>query len=148
MPAEWQARQLSLMASDPGPDGKVLSLSGRSTVIDFSSTSVAARPANGKTTVAAIRTMPVITGFRNMISSSSDRDHIHRLDYVAHEPTRIPIGRVGLRLAAGAGASDHQYVLSRDRHADADLPLAEAVLALILAELRLVPTRAAIAGEI
>src|ERR1700730_13358317 len=46
MPAEGQARQLLLIASDPGPSN-ILSLSGRSTLTDFSSKGVAARAARG-----------------------------------------------------------------------------------------------------
>src|ERR1700687_51068 len=47
MSAEGQARQLLLIASEPGPSANILSLSGRSTFTDFSSEGVAARAAKG-----------------------------------------------------------------------------------------------------
>src|SRR6516225_2385387 len=52
MPAEWQARQLLLIASDPGP-GNILPGSGRSTVTDFRVSVGAAPPANGTSMPAA-----------------------------------------------------------------------------------------------
>ena len=46
MPAEWQARQLLFIASEPGRR-EHLSLSGRSVFTDFSSNGVAARATKG-----------------------------------------------------------------------------------------------------
>src|ERR1700730_17146160 len=79
----------------------------------------------------------------------SSADHHGRLlDDVAHEPAGVPVGRIWLRLAAAAGATDHQPLRSLRRWSKADLPLAEAVLAFILAELCLLPGLAAVAGEV
>jgi hypothetical protein len=77
---------------------------------------------------------------------SSGHDDGCLLDDVAHETARIPIGRVGLRLAAAAGAPDHQCTRSLGWRGEADLPLAEGVLAFVLAELCLLPGVTAIAG--
>src|ERR1700730_1210975 len=79
----------------------------------------------------------------------SSADHDGRLlDDVAHEPARVPVGCIGLRLAAAARAADHHPLRSFGRWSKADLPLAEAVLAFILAELCLLPSLAAVAGEV
>jgi hypothetical protein len=88
--------------------------------------------------------MPPVTNFRNTTSSSSATTSIDTMTLRMN-----PLGfQLGLSGAAAAGTSDHQHVLSRDRHGETDLPSAAAVFALILAELRLLPALAAIAGEI
>src|ERR1700722_13600377 len=104
MPAEWQMRQLLLVASEPGPFGNVRSLVGRSTLTDFSENFSPARAAGGARTTPATTAIGRI--LRNMPSPSC-YFHGCLLDDVAHEATRIPIGRVGLRFAAAVGASDH-----------------------------------------
>src|SRR5271165_4842163 len=141
MPAEWQMRQLSLIASEPGPFGNVRSLVGRSTLTDLSENFSSARAAgNAKTTPATTATGSIVC---NIPFPSCDF-HGCLLDDVAHEATRIPIGRVGLRFAAAVGASDHEHLLSSDWHGEVNLPLAEAVLALVISELRLLPALAAV----
>src|SRR5438445_12133519 len=112
MPAEWQARQLPLAASEPGPAGNMRSPKGRVTFTDFSCNLSSACVRSGATTATAMR---AISGaWRNMFSSSRYDDG-RLLDDVAHEPARIPIGGVGLGLAAAAGASDHQRMRSPGR---------------------------------
>src|SRR6267142_3157309 len=83
-----------------------------------------------------------------MFSPPSSDDDVRLLDHVAHEPTWIPIGRVGLYLATGAGAPYHQHLGTRSRWREGDRPLAETVLAFVPAELCLVPGVAAVVGEI
>src|SRR6266404_1309027 len=106
MSAEWQARQLLLIASAPGPFGNMPSPGGRSTLTDFSDNWLWACAQSG---AKATPTTTAIGGRARIILSSSG-DHDGRpLDDVAHEPTRIPIRRVGLRCATAAGAADHQH---------------------------------------
>src|SRR5689334_14601817 len=107
MPAEWQARQLPLAASAPGPSGNMRSPKGRSTFTDFSANLSAAWAPTDASVMAVMRAIgnSVRTRF-----SSSGRDDRRRLDDVAHEPAWVPVGRVGLRLAAAAGTSGHQHV--------------------------------------
>src|SRR5271166_920219 len=143
MPAEWQARQLSLATSAPGPSGNMRSPAGRSTLTDFNVNWCAACVPND----ARARAKVIGSILRTMFSFSRDHDG-GLLDDVAHEAGRVPVGRVGLRLAAAAGASDHQQLISRGLQAEADLPLAEAVFAFVGAELRFLPALAAIAGEL
>src|ERR1700730_9199026 len=146
MSAEWQARQLLAIASAPGPFGNVSSPAGRSTLTYFSDNLPSAWTLQGK------RAMPAASVIGRKVriimpSSSGSRDGGLLYD-VAHEPGWVPIGCVGLHLAAAAGAADHQRVLSRGRQTEADLPLAEAVFTLVRAELRFLPALAAITGEI
>src|SRR6267378_4353337 len=103
MSAEWQARQLPLIASAPGPFGNMSSPGGRSMLTDFSDNWLSACAQNG---AQATPTRVIGSSARPILSSSSDHDG-GPLDDVAHEPTRIPIGRVGLRRAAAAGARSH-----------------------------------------
>src|ERR1700694_4507098 len=53
---------------------------------------------------------------RTIMSSSHCKD-LGLLDDVAHEAAGIPVGRIGLGLASGAGASDHQCVTAPGRPA-------------------------------
>src|SRR6202022_2325463 len=145
MSAEWQARQLLLIASAPGPFGNMSSPGGRSTLTDFSDNWLSARAQTGAK--ATPTTRAIGSRVRAMLSSSGDHDG-GPLDDVAHEPARIPIGRVGLRLAAAAGAADHQHLISLGRRGEAVLPLSETVLALVGAERRCLPAPAAIAREV
>src|SRR5260370_30450843 len=48
MPAEWQARQLLLMASAAAPPGNTRSPTGRSTVTDLNTGAACARAATGE----------------------------------------------------------------------------------------------------
>src|SRR3954454_18135766 len=145
MSAEWQARQLLLIASAPGPVGNISSPGGRSTLTDFGENWFWDCPPNGA------RAMPTakvtISDVRAILSSLGHHDD-GPLDDVAHEPARIPVRRVVLHLAAAAGAADHQHLLSPGRQGEAALPLAETVLALIRAELSFLPARAAVTREI
>src|SRR6478672_5014958 len=112
MSAEWQARQLLLIASAPGPFGNMSTPGGRSTLTDFSDNWLSARAQTGAKVTPTTRAIGSIE--RNMLPSSREYDGC-LLDDVAHEPARIPVGRVGLRLAAAAGAADHQHLTSRVR---------------------------------
>src|SRR5258708_17172 len=131
MSAEWQGRQLLLIASAPGPIGNMSSPGGRSTLTDFSDNWLWARAQTGAK--ATPTTRAIGSRLRTMLSSSGDHDG-RPLDDVAHEPTRIPIGRVGLRRATAAGAADHQHLTSLGRRVEAELPLSETVLAFVRAD--------------
>src|SRR5437016_5019576 len=144
MPAEWQAKQLLLTRSEPGPSGNMRSPNGSSTLTDFSESFCSACAASGASTAIVISA--ISGGTRNTFFSLG-RDNGRLLDHVAHKAARIPIRRVGLHLAAAAGASDHQNLRS-GRRRERQLPSAEAVFAFVLAELRLLPARPAVAGEI
>src|SRR6266550_3292646 len=144
MPAEWQARQLLLSASEPGP-WNIRSPNGRSTFNDFRTNLSWAWAASAMGAATMIR--PIDSAWRNMFSPLR-YDNRRLLDDVAHEPAWIPIGRVGLRLAAAVGAADHQHGRSPLRRGKAELPLAEAVLPFVLAELCLLPALAPVAGEV
>src|SRR5712664_116092 len=146
MSAEWQARQLLLIASAPGPFGNRSTPGGRSTLTDFSENWLSARAQTGARATPTTRAIGSIG--RNMLPSSREYDGCP-LDDVAHEPARIPVGRVGLRLAAAAaGAADHQHLTSLGRRGEAVLPLSETVLTFVRAERRCLPALAAIAREI
>src|ERR1700740_639373 len=132
MPAEWHAKQLPVVVSDAGPSGNLRSPKGKSTLTDFSTNLPAACAQIGiKAETEKRRADRVL---RNMFFSSRDQNHC-RFHDVAHESGRIPIGRIGLRLAAAACASDHQQLCSPDRWRERSLPSAEAVFALVFAEL-------------
>src|SRR6266478_1042663 len=105
MPAEWQARQLLLATCELGPSGNMRSPLGSSTLTDFSINLSSACAHNGANATPAMRAIG--SSLRVMFSSSGDHD-LGLLDDIPHKAARIPIGRVGLRLAFGAGAPDHQ----------------------------------------
>src|SRR5882724_1788045 len=106
MSAEWQARQLLLIASAPGPFGNMSSPGGRSTLTDFSDSWLSAcAPTSARATPTR---REVGSRTRPALSTSEDHDG-GRLDDVAHEPARVPIGRVGLRLAPAAGAANREH---------------------------------------
>jgi hypothetical protein len=63
-------------------------------------------------------------------------------------PAGFQLGVSGCNSPLLLVAANHQHMLPRDRQAEADLPLAEAVFAFILAELRFLPALAAIAAEL
>src|SRR5260370_2604259 len=125
MSAEWQARQLLLIASASGPFGNMSTPGGRSTLTDFSDNWLSARAQTGARATPTTRAIGSIG--RNMLPSSREYDGFP-LDDVAHEPARIPGGRVGLRLAAAAGAAAHQHLTSLCRPGEAVLPLSVTVL--------------------
>src|SRR5216683_1522248 len=102
MSAEWQARQLLLIASAPGPFGNMSSPGGRSTLTDFSDNWLWARAQTGAK--ATPTTRAIGSRVRTMLSSSGDHDG-RPLDDVAHEPTRIPIGRVATYAAIQTAAT-------------------------------------------
>src|ERR1700755_2561879 len=104
MSAEWHARQLLFIASAPGPFGNMPSPGGRSTLTDLNENWLWACAQNGARAMPTAKA--IVSGARAILSSSGDHDG-GPLDDVAHEPARIPIWRVGLHLAAGAGAADH-----------------------------------------
>src|SRR5215831_853967 len=106
MPAEWQARQLLLTASEPGP-WNMRSPKGRSTFTDFSVNLSSAWAPSGASAATVMRTIG--SARRNtFFSFRTLRGRL--LDDVTHESTWIPIGRGGLRLASCAGASCHQHL--------------------------------------
>src|SRR4029077_1582309 len=102
--------QLLLMASEPGPAGNILSLSGRSIFTDLSSRGVAARGARGIDATPSRTTAG--SRLRNIVNTPSNRDDIDRFRDVAHEAGRIPIRCVGLRDTVAIGAADQQTVLT------------------------------------
>src|SRR5260370_16282185 len=120
MSAEWQAREVWLIAAGAGAFGNMSWPGGRSTLTDFSDNWLWARAQTGAK--ATLTTRAIGSRVRTMLSSSGDHDG-RPLDDVAHEPTRIPIGRVGLRRATAAGAADHQHFTSLGRRVEAELPL-------------------------
>src|ERR1700739_631311 len=124
MPAEWQARQLLLAASAPGPRNMRSPL-GKSTFTDLRTSLSAACPPSGARAAVAMRALISVRG----TMFGSHHDHRRLLDDVAHEPRRIPIRRVGLGLAAAVRAPSHQHPGSLCRRRKLDLPLPEAVLA-------------------
>src|ERR1700737_1300701 len=103
MSAEWQARQFFLIASPPRPVGNMSSPGGRSTLTDFSDNWLSARAQTGAK--ATPTTRAIGSRVRAMLSSSGDHAG-GPLDDVGHEPARIPIGRVGLRLAGAARSGE------------------------------------------
>src|ERR1700754_2620312 len=113
MSAEWHARQLLLIASEPGPAGNILSLSGRSILSDFSSNGGAA-PAAGGADATPNRTTSG-SRLRRIENSPSYCNEFDRFDDISHEAGRIPIRHVGLRHAVAIGAADRQTVRSRRR---------------------------------
>src|SRR5260370_42195783 len=102
MSEEWQAKQLLLATSEPGPAGSMRSPSGRSMVTDLSTNLSSACASNGASTPTAMRATG--SAWRNIFPSSGYHNG-RLLDDVAHEAAWIPIGRAGLRLAAAARAS-------------------------------------------
>src|SRR5215472_8241213 len=109
MAAEWQARQLLLIASDPGP-GNIFPLSGRSTVTDFNAIGGCVRADVGTSTAPISSASGSI--LRDIGPSSSGRDNRGRFYDVAHEPGRIPIGLGGLRHAIAVGAANHERMVA------------------------------------
>src|SRR3954470_11763557 len=71
MPAEWQARQLLLARSAPGPEN-MRSLLGSSTLTDFSDNLLSACAQSGAKAAPAMRTIG--SSFRTIQSSSGDYD--------------------------------------------------------------------------
>src|SRR3954464_14582441 len=121
------------------------SLLGSSTLTDFRDNLFSTCAQSGAMAAPAMRTI----GSRARIIHSSSGDHDGGLlDDVAHEAARVPVGCSGLQLAAGAGAADHQRAVSPIRRVEVYLPLAETVFAFILAEIGLLPSPAAITGEV
>jgi hypothetical protein len=64
MSAEWQARQLLLIASEPGPSGNILSLSGKSNCVVLSSIGLAPSAMEG--VAATLKTMTNGSKLRNI----------------------------------------------------------------------------------
>src|ERR1700754_3712056 len=113
MSAEWHARQLLLIASEPGPSGNILSLSGRSIFSDFSSNGGAACTTEGIDTTPSRTT----TGrrLRSIVNSPSYRNDIDRFDGISHEARGIPIRCIWLSHAVAIGTADQQAVRSGSR---------------------------------
>src|SRR5262249_17557340 len=83
---------------------------GRSTLTDLSDNLPSARAQQGERATPAASVIG--RKVRIIMPSSSGSHDGGLLDDVAHEPGWVPIGSVGLHLAAAAGAADHQHVLS------------------------------------
>src|ERR1700730_9796518 len=112
MSAEWQARQLLLIASAPRPVGNMSSPGGRSTLTDFSDNWLWARAQTGAK--ATPTTRAIGSRVRTTLSSSGDHDG-RPLDNVLAEPPRIPIWPVGLgpRRAGGSGCAAPLLLVQR-----------------------------------
>src|ERR1700688_3784211 len=160
MPAEWQARQLLLIASALVPPGNMRAGSGNSTLTECSVTpppvTVDGAPGapsaakDGRTAAptrlnrqAPARATRRESGRtkRNMVSplfacllaKSRDRE-LDALDPVAHEAGAIPIWLGRLDLALGIGAAHLQGHVSRLWNRYLRTPLAAAVFAGIAAQ--------------
>src|ERR1700680_965799 len=144
--AEWQARQLLLIASDPGPAGNMASLVGTSTFGDFKVVIGAAWPGCGARTRP--RTASIGRTSRSMAGFSSGRDHMGGFNGVEQVACRIPDPEIGLRLVPGVGATNHQVARAARRQRELRLPLPEAVFALVGTELGRLPALAAIDRQI
>src|SRR6202140_2698017 len=144
--AEWQARQLLLIASDPGPAGKNPSPGGTSSFSDFNVVMVSAWSGCGNR--ARARTAATGRTARSIPGSSSGRDHMGRFNGVVHVAGRIPDLELGLRLVLGVGAANHQGARAARRQRKLRLPLPKAVCSLIDTKLRRLPALAAIDRQI
>src|SRR6266851_9507085 len=141
-----EARQLLLIASDPGPAGNIASLAGTSTFGDFNAVIVAVWPGCDKRT----RPRTAATGriARSIPGSSSGRDHMGRLNGIEQVAGRIPDPEIGLRLIPSVGATNHQSLLAARRQRKLRLPLPKAICPLVGAELGRLPALAAIDRQI
>src|SRR3979411_987642 len=135
--AEWQARQLLLIASDPGPAGNIVSLVGTSSFSDFNVVIVAAWPGCGKKTRP--RTATIGRRARSIPDSSSGRDHVGRFNGIEQIAGRIPDLEIGLRLVLGVGATNHQGTRAARRQRKLRLPLPKAVCPLVGTKLGRLP---------
>src|SRR4030081_2049610 len=144
--AEWQARKLLLIASDPGPAGNIVSLLGTSSFSDFNVVIVAAWPRCGNRTRP--RTATIGRTARSILRSSSGGDHMGRLNGIEQVAGRIPDPEIGLRLVPGIGAANHQGARAAPRQRELRLPLPETVCPLVGAELGRLPALAAIDRKI
>src|ERR1700716_4438945 len=144
--AEWQARQLLLIASDPGPAGNIVSLVGTSSFSDFNAVIVAASPGCDNRTRP--RTATIGRTARSIPGSSSGRDHMGRFNGIVHVAGRIPDLEIGLRLVLGVGVTDHQGARAARRQRELRLPLPKAVCPLVGTELGRLPALAAIDRQI
>src|SRR5258708_17668443 len=144
--AEWQARQLLLIASDPGPAGNIVSLVGKSSFSDFNAVIVAAWPGGGNRTRP--RTATICRTARSIPGCSSGRDHMGRFNGIEQVSGRIPDPEIGLRLVPDVGATNHQGARAARRQREVRLPLPKAVCPLTGAELGRLPASAAIDRQI
>src|SRR5258707_14599514 len=144
--AEWQAMQLLLIASDPGPAGNIASLVGTSSLSDFNVVIAAARPGCGNRTRARAATIGRTA--RGISGSSSGRDHTGRFNGIEQVSGRIPDRKIGLHLVPGVGATNHQGARAARGQGKLRLPLPEAVGPLIDTELGRLPALAAIDRQI
>src|ERR1700704_6161237 len=85
--AEWQARQLLLIASDPRPAGDIASLVGASSFGEFYVVIVAASPGCDTRTK---RRATIGRTARSILGCSSGRDYMGRFNGVEHVAGRIP----------------------------------------------------------
>src|SRR5258707_3901561 len=144
--AEWQARQLLLIASDPGPAGNIVSLVGTSSFSEFKVVIVAAWSRCGNRT--RLRTATAGRTVRSIPDSSSGRDHMDRFNGIEQVSGRIPDLEIGLRLVLGVGATNHQGARAARRQRKLRLPLPKAVCPLVGTELGRLPALAAIDRQI
>src|SRR6266404_7834144 len=145
MLAEWQARQLLLMGSEPEPVN-ISESSGRFTFTDFSVIDETARPGRGSRT-AIIRSASGKI-MRAMGRSPSRSDNGGFFDDVAHEPRGVPVAPVGLRHPIAVGAAHQQFVTALGGQGEPGFPLPETVFAFVLAERCSLPGLAAVARQI
>src|SRR3982075_1204918 len=144
--ADGEARQLLLIASEPGPAGNIASLVGTSSFNDFNAVIVAASPGCGNRT--RLRTATIGRTARSIPGSSSGRDHMGRFNGIVHVAGRIPDLEIGLRLVLGVGVTDHQGARAARRQRKLRLPLPKAVCPLVGTELGRLPALAAIDRQI
>src|SRR6516164_1599996 len=131
--------------SEPGPCGNMRSSVGSSTLTDFSCKPVSASHGGSANAVAAM----TASGSRmRIIIGSSARDDGSRFDDVAHKATGVPVGCIRLCDAVVIGAADHQQIIASGWQREADLPLAEAVFALVVPKLSGLPRPSRVGREI
>src|SRR4029077_19085115 len=104
--AEWQARQLLLIASEPAPAGNIAALVGTSSFGDFNVVTVAAWP--GCSNRTSPRTAGIGKAARSIFGFSSGGDHTGGFNCIEQIAGRIPYPEVGLRLILAVGATNHQ----------------------------------------
>src|SRR6266403_5286960 len=106
MSAEWQARQLLLMASAAAPPGNTRSPAGRSTVTDLNTGAAWARADRGESATTIDR--PSASILFSISPPSSGHGNGGCFNDVAHEARRVPVCRVRLRDAVAVGAANHE----------------------------------------
>src|SRR5262245_30714055 len=129
MPTEWQARQLLLTTSAPGPSN-MRSPNGRSTLTDLKLVMPSAATAADAVSVAASANREIRQSDFMPMAGFSRCDEVHGFNDIAHEACRIPGRLHRLCQPVAIRAPNHQGLLARAR-CYRGLPALEAVFALI-----------------